>query len=560
MQDPYDRRIWQNKYTGALSVGIDFPSISALDIFERSVAKKPNLPALHYFDISFSYMEIDTMAAALAAGLGDFGLTKGNRVIIQLQNIPQYLISLYAVWKLGAIAVTLNPMFKSKELEFYINDCQAKIAITMEACFSEIAKFVDASPLQHIFTTSELDLYPPALPKPALLKKSCKKRCNGSIDLVEFVSKNQGRSAGSCKLLPESPGYLTYTSGTTGIPKGAVNTHANIVFSSHVYQAACNLTENDVVVGAAPFFHVTGSVGHLAVAALLGIPVISFFRFEPGEVLRLLEKWRATMMIAPLTVYIALLNHQDFFKRDLSALKILMSGGAPVPEGFVKKFEEKTACYIHNWYGLTETTSPAIITPIGARSPVDSDSGALSIGIPVPNSMAKIVDTDTNEILPPGEIGELVVKGPMVVSGYWQNPEEAAKAIKDGWLHTGDVAKMDGEGWFYLVDRKKDLINVSGYKVWPRDVEDVLYQHPAVKEAGVIGIPDDYRGETVKAYVTLSDSVADPPSSAELIDFCKSRMAAYKYPRQIEIVVELPKTLSGKILRRELRDKALKIE
>jgi long-chain acyl-CoA synthetase len=235
-----------------------------------------------------------------------------------------------------------------------------------------------------------------------------------------------------------------------------------------------------------------------------------------------------------------------------------MSGGAPVPEGFVKKFEEKTGCYIHNWYGLTETTSPAIITPIGARSPVDTDSGALSIGIPVPNSMAKIVDTDSNKILPPGEIGELAVKGPMVVPGYWQKPEETAKAIKDGWLYTGDVAKMDSEGWFYIVDRKKDLINVSGYKVWPRDVEDVLYQHPAIKEAAVIGIPDDYRGETVKAYVTLNDSVAEPPSSDELIEFCKLRMAAYKYPRQIEVVVELPKTLSGKILRRELRDKLKK--
>lgn len=292
---------------------------------------------------------------------------------------------------------------------------------------------------------------------------------------------------------------------------------------------------------------------------MLGIPVVVFFRFDPSETLRLIEKWQATMMIAPLTVYVALLNHRDFKPRKVSSLTKLMSGGAAVPEGFVDKFEQESGCYIHNWYGLTETTSPAVITPLGCRSPVDSESGALSIGVPVPKTEAKIVDVKTAEPLSVGEIGELVLKGPMVVPGYWEKPEETAKALREGWLFTGDVAKMDEDGWFYLVDRKKDLINVSGYKVWPRDVEDVLYQHPAIGEVCVVGVPDAYRGETVRAYVTLRQ-ISEPPTPDDLIAFCRERMAAYKYPRQVFIVEELPKTTSGKILRRTLREQALEEE
>jgi len=239
-------------------------------------------------------------------------------------------------------------------------------------------------------------------------------------------------------------------------------------------------------------------------------------------------------------------------------LQVLISGGAPVPSAFVERLEKAGKTYLHNWYGLTETTSPCIITPLGARSPVDPATGALSVGLPVPNSIVKILDPETGKPAPVGEVGEIVAKGPMVVPGYWENPAETDKAIKDGWLFTGDVGKMDAEGWFYIVDRKKDLINVSGYKVWPRDVEDVLYQHPAIKEACVIGVPDAYRGETVKALVTVSEKYQGKIGAEELIGFCRERMAAYKYPRIVEIVSELPKTLSGKILKRQLREGAKK--
>jgi len=312
----------------------------------------------------------------------------------------------------------------------------------------------------------------------------------------------------------------------------------------------------DVILGVAPLFHVTGQVAHLACAAYAGIPVILFFRFDPEEALKLIERWKATITVGSITVFISLMNHPDIRKRDVSSLKKVFSGGAPVSPAVVDDFERICGTYIHNIYGMTETNSPTHFTPLGTRSPVDPITGALSMGIPVSNSICKIVDLDTGEKeLPAGEVGEIIVKGPMVIPGYWNKPEETAYAIRNGWLYTGDVGKMDENGWFYIVDRKKDLIIVSGYKVWPRDVEDVLYQHPAIKEAAVVGVPDSYRGETVKAFVAIKDSFQNKVTPEELIEFCKKRMAAYKYPRIVEIVAEIPKTITGKFLRRVLRGK-----
>jgi long-chain acyl-CoA synthetase len=335
-----------------------------------------------------------------------------------------------------------------------------------------------------------------------------------------------------------------------------MNTHGNVVFNATFYQQWMQLDSNDVVIGVAPFFHITGLIAHLAVASLAGMPIIMLYRFDPAETLRLIEKWRGSFTVAAITVFIALLNHPDIKTRDLSSLKKAFSGGAPVSPAIVEHFQELTGVYIHNIYGLTETTSPSHAVPLGGHAPVDTDSGALSVGVPIPNTICRVLDVATGQDLPPGEVGELITKGPEVVAGYWEKPEETANAIRDGYLYTGDVARMDEEGWFYLVDRKKDMIIASGFKVWPREVEDVLYQHPAVREAGVVGVPDAYRGETVVAYVALKSGFEGKVTPGELIEFCKQRMANYKYPRHIEILEELPKTPTGKFLRRELRDKA----
>jgi long-chain acyl-CoA synthetase len=335
-----------------------------------------------------------------------------------------------------------------------------------------------------------------------------------------------------------------------------MNTHGNIAFNARVYKTVLRMDENDVVLGVAPLFHVTGEIAYLAVAALIGIPLVLYYRFDPGETFRLIERWKVTMTVASITVYIALMNHPDIKKKNLSTFVKAYSGGAPVSPATVNQFEELTGLYIYNAYGMTETNSPSHLVPWGKKAPVDPDSGALSVGVPIPNSVIKIMDLeDGTRELAPGEVGEIVDYGPMVVPGYREKPEETKHAIRDGWLYTGDVGKMDEDGWFYVVDRKKDMINVSGYKVWPRDVEDVIYQHPGVKEAAVVGVPDPYRGETVKAFVALKEGMEGPVRPEEIISFCKSRMAAYKYPRQVEIVSEIPKTLTGKFLRRVLREK-----
>ena len=415
--------------------------------------------------------------------------------------------------------------------------------------------FLKQTAIENIITTSALDMLSSSDKPPELVSGIERISVPGALTLKDVLKKFESNTVSDPDLYPEDVAYLTYTSGTTGPPKGAMNTHGNIAFNARVFQAMQCIDENDVVIGVAPLFHVTGEVAHLAIAALAGIPVILYYRFDAAETLRLIERWKASVTVGSITVFIALMNHPDIKTRNLSSMKKAYSGGAPVSEAIVNQFEELTGQYIHNVYGMTETNSPSHIVPLGKRAPVDADSGALAVGVPVPNCTMKIMDLeDGSTALPPGEIGEIVDSGPIVVPGYWQKPDETRHAIRDGWLYTGDVGKMDENGWFYVVDRKKDMIVASGYKVWPRDVEDVIYQHPAVKETAVIGVPDDYRGETVKAFIALKDDMQGSVSEEEIISFCKQRMAAYKYPRQVEFVAEIPKTLTGKFLRRSLRE------
>jgi long-chain acyl-CoA synthetase len=329
-----------------------------------------------------------------------------------------------------------------------------------------------------------------------------------------------------------------------------MTTHRNVVFNAQTYRDWVGLTSDDVVLGVAPLFHITGLVGHIAISLLIGAPLILMYRLDPALTIETVQAEQATFTVGSITVFIALMNVPDADRQALASLTKIYSGGAPIPPSTVKAFQSAFGHYIHNIYGLTETTSPSHAVPLGAEAPVDEASGALSVGVPVYNTIVRIVGDDGAD-LPPGEIGELVTTGPQVVAGYWNKPEESAAALPGGSLHTGDVGFMDDQGWFYIVDRKKDQINVAGYKVWPREVEDVLYEHEAVREAAVVGVADPYRGETVKAFVSLR--VGKNVTEAELIAFTKERMAAYKYPRQIEFLNEIPKTVTGKLLRRELR-------
>ncbi|MFC1977231.1 class I adenylate-forming enzyme family protein [Chloroflexota bacterium] len=558
MDSIYANRPWLKNYPEWAPHDFALTSDTALGDFRMSAAHKPEATAVGYFDHAITYREIDELSDSLATAFIALGLKKGDRIIIDLQNVPQFLVATYAAWKLGSIVVPLNPMYKEKELTYFCQDSGARLFLTLDEIADALdLSFLKETSVEKVITTSSLDLLPSGIETPQLLKEARKIRIPDTLDMLELIENYRGNKVADPGLSPQDVAYLTYTSGTTGPPKGAMNTHGNIAFNARVYQVMQHIEDNDVVLGVAPLFHVTGEVAHLAIAALAGIPVILYYRFDAGETLRLVEQWRVTMTVASITVYIALMNHEDIRKRDLSSFIKAYSGGAPVSEATVRQFEELTGQYIHNAYGMTETNSPSHIVPWGKRAPVDPESGALSVGVPAQNCVMKIMDLDegTRE-LPPGEVGEIVDSGPILVPGYWQKPEETSHAIRDGWLYTGDVGLMDENGWFYVVDRKKDMIVASGYKVWPRDVEDVIYQIPEVKETAVVGEPDPYRGETVKAYVALKEGMEGSITPEDIISFCKKRMAAYKYPHQVEIVPEIPKTPTGKFLRRSLREQA----
>ncbi len=549
-------RRWLSLYPKDYSPDLIPEATNALDHLRKTVQRQAQSPALYYFDKIISYKELDEMSDALASALIDLGIKKGDRLSLFLQNIPQFIIGQLAIWKCGGIIVPLNPMYREKELTYYFCDASVRVLICMESLYGEIArKVVQETGVEHVITTSELDFIDPESPRPSLLKGVEKKRDSNTMDFIGLIERYRGKNPPEVKLSPEDVAYLTYTSGTTGSPKGAMNTHGNVAFNSEVYRHCWKLTPSDTMLGVAPFFHVTGMVGHIGTCIASGTPLILYYRFDPKTTFQMIERWKATCTIGAITVFIALMNDPDIGEYDLSSLRKVYSGGAPVIPAVVERFEKLTGTYIHNVYGLTESTSPATLVPLGLRAPVDPSTGAIAIGVPIPSHDAKIMDLSNPEKeLPPGEVGELVIRGPGIVPGYWNKPEETAHAIRQGWLFTGDVGTMDSKGWIYLLDRKKDMIIASGFKVWPREVEDVIYLHPSVREVAVIGVPDPYRGETVKAFVALKQGFEGKVTEEEIITHCKERMAAYKYPRQVEFVNEVPKTATGKFLRRVLRN------
>ena len=555
MPSVYENKPWLEMYADYVSKELPLPEKSMADFFEESAERVPDGDAIRYFDETISYSELNDLADRFATVLAGRGVEKGDRVAIYTQNNPQFLIAQYGAWKRGAIAVPINPMLKQKELDYHLNDSGTKVLVCLESLYETVAKeTLPGTSVEHVFTTSELDFLPEGAAEDlAPLADSSRQRFEGVEDLQEILRETDPDEGAREQVTPEDIAYLVYTSGTTGQPKGTMETHSNVAFNSEVYKVWMQIGDEDSVLGIAPLFHITGLIGHVTLAGLAGVPLILFHRVEPEEVLRLIDKWRPTMTIGSITAFIALMNAPGSDETDLSSLTKCYSGGAPVAPSIVDQFEEKFGVYIYIAYGLTESNSPTHFVPLGSRTPVDEESGALSVGVPVPNCEAKLVkEDDPSEEVSVGEPGEFAAKGPMIFKGYWNKPEETEEAFSDGFFLTGDVAVMDEDGWFYIVDRKKDMINVSGYKVWPREVEDTLYEHEQVMEAAAVGVPDEYRGETVRAFVALKEG--GDVTEEELISFCKERMADYKYPRQIEFLDELPKTPTGKFLRRELRE------
>lgn len=545
----YTRKPWLARYSPGVPAEItpEFPH--ALAMFQAAVARAPEQNLIHYFDQSLSAREVDALSDAFAGALCARGFARGERVAVYLQNVPQFVIAMLGTWKAGGIMVSVNPMLRHKEVRLILNDSGARVLVTLESLFHEVAREVlPDSAVSTVFTTSELEFL--GEERPALLKDSVRQPCAGTADFMATLHEFLGQQPPPVDFAGGDVALLTYTSGTTGPPKGAMNTHANIVYNSQAYREWMKLSRDDVILGVAPLFHITGLIAQITTSFLLPCPLILYYRFDPATTAELVERHGATFVVASITVYIALMNHEEARRRDFSSLTKVYSGGAPVAPATVDAFRQQFGAYIHNIYGMTETTSPTHAVPLGAAAPVDPNTGALAVGVPVCGAVVHIVDDD-GRVLPAGEVGELVSGGPMVVPGYWQKPEETAQSFEARGIHTGDVGFMDADGWFYIVDRKKDLIIASGYKVWPREVEDVLYTHPAVREAAVVGVPDPYRGESVKAFVSLKPGAS--ATGEEIVSWCKGLMAAYKRPHEVEIVADLPKTASGKIMRRELR-------
>lgn len=535
---------WQALYPQGLGPDLSPEHGTALQLFETAVAARPAHPAMWYFNRSLSYSEVAAAADALASFWSHAGVRRGDRVFAILQNCPEFLISMIATWKLGAIPVPANPMYRRGELARLFADaepvaivCETDHQPEVQAAFAALG-----TQLPTVLTT-----YPESFRGNA-----------AAVDVGTFakaIEDWRDHSPGAAPPAPDDLGLLLYTSGTTGAPKGAMIHHSSLASNGQLVRDWCSLGRDTRVLGIAPFFHITGLVCHLLAAMSARATVVAHYRFDPEVVLDVVRQTRPTFTIGAITAFNALMNAPGAMPDDFASFERVYSGGAPIPPALVEKLRTALGIVIHTSYGMTETTAPTHLAPFGREIPIDPASGALSIGVPVPSTEAMVVDDGGRE-LSPGEVGELLVRGPQVMAGYWRKAEESATALRGGWMHTGDVGFRDSAGWFYLVDRKKDVIIASGFKVWPREVEDALYAHPAVREAAVVGTPDSYRGETVKAVVSFKPGAQ--ATEAELITHCRSLLAAYKVPRGVQVLPGLPMTATGKIQRMAVREIAAK--
>lgn len=524
---------------------------SLIEAWQRRVAANPGRNAVAYFDGSLTAQQVDGLSDAFAVALQARGVGPGDRIGVQLQNIPQYAVAFLALWKVGATAVLLNPMYKGRELRHLIDDSAATGIIAEDTLYAATAETVADSSVEWIVTTSGLEYQ--TRNDPRVFRSGSPAAPSPDGDMAELIAAFTGRSPVPAALGLDDVALLTYTSGTTGPPKGAMNTHRNILNVAATSAAWMGIRPGDSLLAVAPLFHITGAVLGAVTPLLHDTTLVFVNRTHPAVAVDAIAEHRVTCTTGSITVFNAIYQVPDATASQFASVRTLYSGGAPIPPATVESFYERFGKYIHNIYGMTETTSGVIAVPPGVRAPVDPASGSLSIGLPLPNITARIIDAEGNP-LPAGVQGELELFGPQVVPGYWNNADATARTMPGGRLRTGDVAVMDEDGWVYIVDRLKDQINVSGYKVWPREVEDVLYEHPAVYEAAVVGQPDPYRGETVVAYVSVK--AGHLVTAEELIEFAKQRLAAYKYPRIVHLINDLPKTPTGKIRRRELRETA----
>ena len=550
---------------------LNYPEMPIYQFLRSSAAKWPFRIAIIFDALEITYSELLTLTERFAAALAGLGIKKGDRVAIHLPNCPQFAVAYYAVLMNGAIFTPCSPLMVERELEYQMNDAGAETIITLDLFYPTVEKVVPKTKLKNVIVASIPDIFPPLLTpiRPPLVKKEFP----GTLDFAALLRSHDPKPP-QVKIEPRKDlAHLAYTGGTTGVSKGVMLTHFNVV--ANVLQVAhwtaggnasyengiLNLVPMDgdreedrpvrfgrgkalVVV---PWFHAMGTIGYLNQTVYAGTTMVVFPRFDPGQYLQAIEKYEANAVGGAPQLFIPLVNHPDFKKYDLSNIKIAASGAAPLPVPVLEQMRKSFSGVVTEAYGLTEVTMASNFNP-----PTREGLKAGSVGLPIADTEVKIADLETGtKALPAGEIGEVCIKGPQVMQGYWNKPEETRHVLRDGWVYTGDIGREDEDGYFYIVDRKKDMLIYKGYNVYPRDLEEIMAKHPAVQQCAVVGKPDVDAGEIPVAFVVLKAGAQ--ATAEELLEYCAKNVSAYKKIRQIIFKSQLPVSGAGKVLKTELR-------
>lgn len=546
-------KVWLKNYPAEIPHEIDIPKIPLHQFLTDAYKANPERVAIHFMGKELTYKELYESALKFANYLQILGVEKGDRIAVMLPNCPQSVIAYYGILYAGGVVVQTNPLYTERELQYQMADSGAKIILSLDILYPRITKILKETQIENIIITGIKDYlpFPKNLVYPFIQKKqygfSVKVEHSGINHLfVEIMRSAPLKEITVPFDFEEDLALLQYTGGTTGFPKGVMLTHKNLIANAMMCNAWLYKCEDgqEVILGILPFFHVYGMTTVLILSVMTKNKMVLMPKFDVEDTLKTIDKQKPTLFPGAPTIYIGLLNHPDIGKYNLSSIKACLSGSAPLPVEIQERFETITGGKLVEGYGLTETS------PVTHANFIWGERVSGSVGIPWPNTDSVILRSGEVEILPPGEMGEIAVKGPQVMKGYWNRPEDTAMSFADGWFLTGDLGYMDENGYFYIVDRKKDMIIAGGYNIYPREVEEVLYEHEDIQECVVAGIPDPYRGETVKAYIVLKEGHS--VTEKELNDYCRQSLAAYKVPRAYDFRAELPKTAVGKILRRTL--------
>jgi long-chain acyl-CoA synthetase len=550
-----DEKPWLKKYDPGVPAHLEYPAVPLTYFLEESARKYPTVACTIFKGARISYAEMNRLTDRLAAGLASLGVKKGDRVGIFIPNTPQFVIAYFAILKLGAVVVATNPLYSEREIEHQMNDAGVEVMIVMSNFYKTIKAVQPNTRIRKVVVTRIKEALPWLLSFLFGLTREKKEGHHvtlaaGDVWMKDLIDRFNPSQRPKVEVGPEDVAIFQYSGGTTGISKAAVALHRNLVANTLQTSAWLVISEEgkESVLMGIPLFHVFGMVAGMLMGIKLGASLVMVPNpRDLKDVLSNISIYKTTLFPGVPTLYNAINNNPEVLagKYDLSSIKACISGSAPLMRETKEKFEQLTGGKLFEGFGLSEAPTATHCNPLLGENRTGS------IGLPLPDVDVRIISLDDGvTVLPTGEIGELVIKGPQVMKGYHNMPTETANTLRDGWLYTGDIAYMDADGYFFIVDRKKELIKPGGFQVWPREVEEAIKENPKVLEVGVAGVPDPYRGETVKAWVVLKEG--ESASAEDIKEWCKDRLAKYKIPTEVEFRKELPKTTVGKILRREL--------